>query len=249
MTEPLVAFTVGTSIDRALAALQARNISCAPVIDENGAGLGVVSRTDLLRVGRSTARARDERTLLDVPHVGVDVVMSTPIFCVDQADSVASAAQLMSLRHVHRVFASTEGRPMGVFSTKELLKAIIDARIETPIEAFMTQPIVSIGAENMVADAADRLIESKVAGLVVTDREGFIIGLFTQREALRAKDARTVSHVESVMTPSLLFLDKATPLFRAAAHALTMNARSVLATDHGRAIGILTGLDFARAAH
>ncbi|MBK6515440.1 MAG: CBS domain-containing protein [Polyangiaceae bacterium] len=49
--------------------LEERNISAVPVVDASGSPLGVISRTDLLRVG--TPRPKERRTttvLVDLPE-------------------------------------------------------------------------------------------------------------------------------------------------------------------------------------
>ena len=45
----------------------------------------------------------------------------------------------------------------------------------------------------------------------------------------------------------MLCLHASTPLYRAAAHAYATRARRVLVTEDHRVIGVLTGIDFARA--
>ena len=50
------------------------------------------------------------------------------------------------------------------------------------------------------------------------------------------------------MSPSILLLDGQTPIHRAAAQARATRVRRVVALENGRPRGILTGLDFAKAA-
>ncbi|MND08076.1 hypothetical protein D3C83_304660 [compost metagenome] len=50
------------------------------------------------------------------------------------------------------------------------------------------------------------------------------------------------------MSPAMLCLALDTPLHRAAAQAAATTARRVIVTEKRQMVGILTGLDFARAA-
>lgn len=247
MSTPLVTFHPEMPIDRALAVLQRKDISAAPVVAD-GTGLGIVSRTDLLRLGRSETHLDSRANLLGLPHLSVSAAMTPVLTTVGEQASIVEAARLMTEHHVHRVFVRAGAKLTGVISTKEILRAMIDERAEEPIESFMSEPVLTVEAELPLSEATDRLRAAGVAGLVVTDRQGCVIGVFTQREALDARHRPGSTHVERVMTPSLLFLDRKTPAFQAAAQAVLMRPRRVLATENGRVVGIATGLDFARAA-
>ena len=52
---------------------------------------------------------------------------------------------------------------------------------------------------------------------------------------------------EEAMSYAMLCLQKDTPLHRAAAHAADTRARRVIVTDKRQTVGIMTGIDFARA--
>jgi CBS domain-containing protein len=86
-----------------------------------------------------------------------------------------------------------------------------------------------------------------VSGLAVLDEENHPAGIFTKTEALRSRDIPASSKVEEVMSYAMLHHKPRTPVFRAAAHAYETGARRVLVVDEGELLGVLSGLDFARA--
>jgi CBS domain-containing protein len=96
---------------RALAdLLRERAISGAPVVDESGAPVGVVSRTDLLERGEAA------------PTVGQ--LMSDLPVTIAETESVAKAAALMTLERVHRlpvVTADARRRVVGILSAIDVL--------------------------------------------------------------------------------------------------------------------------------
>jgi CBS domain-containing protein len=159
---------------------------------------------------------------------------------------VSEAARLMIDRHIHRVFVRDGEQLVGVFSTKDAMRALLQARIALPISAYMSSPALSVEATDPVGAAVDRLAAARVAGLVVMD-VGRAIGLFTQEEALESREQPAETPVEEVMTQSLVCLSTDTPMFRAAGFAIATRARRVLAIEHHHVRGILTGLDFTRA--
>jgi len=93
--------------------------------------------------------------------------------------------------------------------------------------------------------AAERLEKARVTGLVVVDDE-WPVGIFTQVEALESRELPRETLMEEVMNPAILVLDEETPVYRAAAQASVMQARRVVTTRNGNAVGIVTGLDFAK---
>lgn len=70
------------------------------------------------------------------------------------------------------------------------------------------------------------------SGLVVVE-EGGPVGMFTQADALAARDAPPDDRVDHWLDPRLICVPVATPLFRAAEQAMAARARRVLAVEAG----------------
>ncbi len=98
--------------------LEFYRVSGAPVVDDDGDLLGVISRSDLVRVlataphedAWSGIRARD---LMSVPAIGV----------VETA-SVAEAARLMDANAIHRLIVTAAGGrlPVGIVTDTDLVR-------------------------------------------------------------------------------------------------------------------------------
>lgn len=257
MSETIVTMPETATLSEVDATLERFGISSVPILDDAGRCTGVLSRTDLLRIGRVEAK-RSARTgaLLTLPNTcAKEVVKANPVTVLPDAP-VSEVAKLLVKHHIHRVFvreasSQDESRPvlMGVFSTKEVLSAIRDKRLSTPISDFMVHPVFSIEHTATVATATDRLRNAHVSGLVVVDEDESPIGVFTQIEALEARELPPEAQVEDVMNYAMLCLDVRTPLYRAAGQAVATRARRVLAVQDRKVRGILTGIDFARAAN
>ena len=256
MSQPITTVSDSATLAEVDATLSRLHISCVPVIDDQGFCTGVLSRTDLLRIGRVEAmRGARKGALLNLPdRRAADVVKASPVTVLPDAH-VSEAAKLLVKHHIHRVFVreatSEEARPRlaAVFSTKEVLSAIRDKRLNTPISEYMIHPVFTIAHTATVSTATDRLNNAHVSGLVVVDEDESPIGVFTQVEALEARELPPETQVEDVMNYAMLCLDVRTPLHRAAGQALATRARRVLAVKDRRVQGILTGIDFARAAN
>ncbi len=247
MSAPVVSLKLSASLFEVRRTLDDQEISCIPLLDEQARCVGVISRTDLLRVGRYQAGASRGAALLTLPDKRAGEVMHAEVISIAPGSSIAEAARLMVKRRIHRVFVLDEGRLAGVLSTKEILAAIRDKRVVTPISEVMAAPAFIIPSSAPVSLATDRLAKAHVSGLVVVDEEQWPIGTFTQAESLRARDLPRETFVEEVMSHAMLCMDVRTPLHRAAAQAHATRARRVLAVEDRKVKGVLTGLDFARA--
>ncbi len=248
MTTPVRSVLPSDSLDTVHGLLSTHGISAVAVCASPGSvPVGLISRTDLLRVGRVQAGSRRGTSLLTLPGKSAADVMEGDPVMVKPQDSVEYACNLMLKQRLHRVFVVEKRHLVGVLSTKDVMGAIADKRLAIPISELMSTPVFTVEYDDPVSLATERLEKARVSGLIVVEND-WPIGLFTQEEALESRDARRETPVEELLTPAMLCLDVSTPMHRAAAQAAAMDVRRVIAVHERRVKGILGGLDFVRAA-
>ncbi|MEZ4225642.1 MAG: CBS domain-containing protein [Polyangiaceae bacterium] len=245
-SHPVRQLAPGDSLEYAKELLELHQIS-ALAVTEQEALVGVITRTDLLRVGRRQAGTRRGAELLVLPNKAVAEVMTRDPSCVAPTASVAEASKLMLEGRVHRVFVCDDRRLRGIFSTRDAMRAIADKRVATPIVEHASRSVYSVQFDDPVALAAERLEKAHVSGLVVVEND-WPIGIFSQVEALASRDLPRETRVEEVLDPAMLCLDVATPLFRAAAQASAMDVQRILVIDDRKCVGVLSGLDMVRVS-
>jgi CBS domain-containing protein len=126
--------------------LTAKMITGAPVVDDSGKLVGVVSETDIVRSSsRRTAALReklesnyylrgwedrvDEDDLREF-HVVEDTgqavreIMTPLIFKVSEDTSIAEMADTMIGGRIHRLIVTRDDRVVGIVTTLDMLKAI-----------------------------------------------------------------------------------------------------------------------------
>ena len=81
----------------------------------------------------------------------------------------------------------------------------------------------------------------------MVDESEWPVGVFGQREALEAADATRSATVDSAMHAAVLTLPDRTAIHNVARQALAMNARRVALMNRHELVGIMTGVDFAKA--
>ncbi len=245
MKAPVLSVTPDTRLTAVQAMLVEGEISCLPVLDGTRP-VGVISRTDLLRTGRGSSGDRYDR-LVSLPDTDVARVMTPGVLTVSADDTVSFAASLMVTRGMHRVFVQDGETLVGVFSTRDVTEAIRDRRVEVALSMCMSTPLFTVDVDETIEVATERLARARVSGVVVLDA-GWPVGLFTQVDALRYRAWEPDTPVDEVMNTALLCLPCDTRLHRVASQVLAMRVRRVIAVEARAASGILTGLDFARAA-
>jgi CBS domain-containing protein len=234
------------SLENAKELLELHQISALAVAADEKL-LGVITRTDLLRVGRRQAGRRRGADLLVLPNKPVSDAMTKNPSSVGLEDPISHAAKLMLEARVHRVFVCEKGRLVGVLSTRDVMRAIADKRIVDPISEHASRSVYSVQYDDPVSLAAERLEKAHVSGLVVVEND-WPIGIFSQVEALASRDLPRETRVEEVLDPAMLCLDVQTPLFRAAAQASAMDVQRILVVDNRKCVGVVSGLDMVRAA-
>ncbi len=240
MIRPVHTVSVDDPVRDAHGRLDLFRVSCLLALGRDGRAAGVLSRSDLLRA--------HGRAAVDLASISVGDLMTPSVVTIGRDASVRAGARAMLENRIHRLFVLDGDRgPLGVFGTKEAMRAVADQRVRAPISSVMTKPVLTLDAGEAVGSAIAQLDRAGVSGLIVVDGTT-PAGVFTQVEALAARALPPATPVEQVMSYALLTLPAQTPLHRAAAFAVSARARRILAVEGGVAVGILSGLDFARLA-
>lgn len=142
MVREVVAVASDTSLEAVARLFALNDVSGAPVVDDAGRPLGVITQPDLVDPGRPrsgqvgrTVYYRvwngDVRAMgviappvVPMPGVATDV-MTTPLLTVDRNAPIAEAARVMVRERVHRLFIVEKGRIMGVVSALDCLRALV----------------------------------------------------------------------------------------------------------------------------
>ena len=126
MTRDPISVRGDAALAEAARLLDANHISGLPVVDGDGALVGVLSQTDLVR-----ARAT-QHLWSSWPGLAVRHLMSSPALTVGASAPLGEVAKVMEERHVHRlvVVADDERTPIGIISTSDLVRAIAEGEAD-----------------------------------------------------------------------------------------------------------------------
>lgn len=248
LKQPVFTLSADAELETARQRMDAHNVSCLGVSDGPEPLAGVVSRTDLLRAG-TFQRGAEGASKLVLPAQKVRDFMHSPAFALDPTANMSQAAAELVRHAVHRVFVRKLHSVFGVVGTVEVMRALVDARVTTPVEGLMSSPVGTLDAATPISEAIFRLRSTGVTGLVVVaGKDERPVGMFTQREALESNAHVDDVPVDVVMSARIISVRPGTAVHHAAAQAAATRARHVLVVDGSRLAGIVSGLDFARAA-
>jgi len=126
-------------------------------------------------------------------------LMSQPVVTIEPSDSCQEAVARMHrarVRHLpvvnreedlvgvvtdrdlrHHLFSPHVFKQLGATSVDVLLRAV-------PVSAIMSTDVVSVAADDDLAEAARTMLEDKVGSLPVVDR-GRVVGILTETDMLR----------------------------------------------------------------
>lgn len=147
MTVPVKTAQEGWSVKMLMEFFSRNGISGAPVTTNDGALVGVVTLSDVVRfenmapkdkevlaraswygdyAGLELSEEERRKLLLNTDiNCTVSQIMTACVIQVESAVSVVEVARIMRDRHIHRVFVAEAGKVVGVVSTTCILNALI----------------------------------------------------------------------------------------------------------------------------
>lgn len=136
MTEFPVTVETGMRLSDALDRMYSDNIRHLPVVDTNGALVGVVSTRDI--AASSALRS------LDPEKMTVESAMATvPFTCADHSPLLA-VAERMEAHRLGSVIVTHDEKPIGIFTTTDALRALRSQLLGKPVKP-MKEPEVAAG--------------------------------------------------------------------------------------------------------
>jgi CBS domain-containing protein len=153
MTRSVISVRRTTPLKEVAQALIDNGISGLPVVDVDGAVLGVVSEADLLVKGqgaeairhrplaRFLGESRETRAQLDkLGATSAGDAMTAPAITITSGRSIHEAAAVMTARRVNRLPVVDDGRLVGIVSRADLVRAYV--RSDEQLEEAIRQDVI-----------------------------------------------------------------------------------------------------------
>jgi CBS domain-containing protein len=125
MEKDLVTVSPELTLDRFEELLTLEDIGGAPVVDSNGALVGIASKTDIVRALSEELSEREQDGFELGAEMQVGDIMTTEIVTVTPGEDVRAVAQRMIDAHVHRVLVVEGTEVVGIITSLDLLRALV----------------------------------------------------------------------------------------------------------------------------
>jgi CBS domain-containing protein len=163
MTRNVTVLPRAMSLRAAAHLLSEMQISGAPVVDETGECIGILSATDFMhQVGYGKQAACHPPAVNpgcihspwqivnveELPTEDVAAFMTADPVTVSPGTSIAELAREMMDAHIHRIIVvDARNRPVGVVSSTDVLAAVANAKDPVPSSRFSPRSFASAGKE------------------------------------------------------------------------------------------------------
>lgn len=146
MSKTVVSVYPETSTREIARLLLDKGISAVPVVDNNGAAIGIVSESDLIRPDRA-AREVWRQSWLEIFAEGealapellawlqsqshtARAVMSAPVITVSEDTELAEIARVLQTHQIRRVPVVRDGRVTGIVARDDLLRVLASGKAD-----------------------------------------------------------------------------------------------------------------------
>ncbi len=121
------------------------------------------------------------------PSVRVRAAMSKHIISAEVERSIRSAVKTMVRNNLGSVVITEDGQPAGIVTERDIMKSIGYGKVnlDTKVGKIMSKPLISIGSDATLGEAADIMIKRKVRRLLVKETNTKYVGIITQRDLQR----------------------------------------------------------------
>ncbi len=122
--------------------------------------------------------------------LSIEHVMRKDFIVVTPNTTVYAASYLMSRHGSGAIVVMQDGKPVGIFTERDLLSQIIAKRhdpSEVKVEDVMTREIVSVRRSSSVEEAHVKMLSANIRHLLVLEN-GYLVGILSIRDLLRYRD-------------------------------------------------------------
>ncbi|HEY7218116.1 MAG TPA: CBS domain-containing protein [Candidatus Binatia bacterium] len=181
----------------------------------------------------------------------VSEIMTTNLTKAPVTASIFEVIEMMVAEDVGRVVITDDDVPVGIFTEKDVLKRVVNAKIDArknAIKKVMTAPIRAVREETHIVDAFGKMYRGKYRHLLVRGRRGKIIGIVSMRRILNlavelGQGLSENKTLGDIATPALTTVDQVATVHETVELMNKENVTAVIVMAGGKPSGIFTERD------
>jgi signal-transduction protein with cAMP-binding, CBS, and nucleotidyltransferase domain len=181
MTSPIRAVREETHIIDAFGRMFRGKYRHLLVRGRRGKIIGIVSMRRILNLAVELGQGLSEsRSLGDIA--------AAPIVSVDESSTVRQAVALMNERGVSSIIVTAGGKPVGIFTERDVLKRVAAPEIDldtVKIGSVMTAPLLTMPRSAVIGDVLAEMYRRDIRNMPVQGDRGELVGLIAMPEVLQ----------------------------------------------------------------
>ncbi|MSP41344.1 MAG: CBS domain-containing protein [Deltaproteobacteria bacterium] len=181
MTAPVQAVDEETHIVDAFARMYQGNYRHLLVRGRRGKIIGIVSMRRILNLAVELGQVLSETRALSDIAVG-------PMVSAEATSTIFATVELMNRRNIGAVIVTDAGKPVGIFTERDVLKRCAAVALDlsaTAIKQVMTAPLVTMPATQLVGDVLAEMYRRDIRNMAVTNAAGAVTGIIAMPEILQ----------------------------------------------------------------
>ena len=132
-----------------------------------------------------SSRENEERRLGEaILNASIRDLAPRPALTLPDSAPVGDAVRLMRDERIGAVLVTRDDRPVGIFTERDVLQRVALSRLpaKTPLRDLMTADPVTLGIDDGVGFALNRMILGGFRHIAVLDAGGRAVGVLSQRD-------------------------------------------------------------------
>jgi CBS domain-containing protein len=181
----------------------------------------------------------------------VSEIMTTNLTKAPVSSTIFEVMEMMVAEDVGRVIITDDEIPVGIFTEKDVLKRVINAKIDarkTPIKDVMTAPARAVREETHIVDAFGKMYRGKYRHLLVRGRRGKIVGIVSMRRILNlavelGQGLNETKTLADIAAPAIVSVEESATVYETIDLMNTKSVSAIVVTAAGKPSGIFTERD------
>jgi CBS domain-containing protein len=120
--------------------------------------------------------------------------MTKGVLTIDSQKTVYEAAELMTLKEVGDILVTEADLPMGIVTERDFVRRVVAKRrpLDTKISDVMSKPLITIGPNATLIEAARKMVDNRIRRLPVVERHK-LVGIIVVSDFARHLSKKTLS--------------------------------------------------------
>ena len=181
MTSPIRAVREETHIVEAFGKMYRGKYRHLLVRGRRGKIVGIVSMRRILGIAVELGQGISETKTLGS-------LISSGALSIDESSSVYETIDLMIQKGVASIVVSAAGKPVGIFTERDVLKRVaangIDTK-KTQVKQVMTSPLVTMADTALIGEALTEMYKRDIRNMPVMARGNELIGILSMPDILQ----------------------------------------------------------------